>query len=38
MKRRQFAALAALTLALAAPAALAQDRAIKIMVGFPPSR
>lgn len=36
MKRRQFAALAALTLALAAPAALAQDRAIKIMVGFPP--
>ncbi|RYF39829.1 MAG: ABC transporter substrate-binding protein [Comamonadaceae bacterium] len=36
MKRRQFAALAALTLALAAPAALAQDRAIRIMVGFPP--
>lgn len=36
MKRRQFAALAALTLALAAPAALAQDRTLKIMVGFPP--
>ncbi|MBI5275047.1 MAG: ABC transporter substrate-binding protein [Burkholderiales bacterium] len=34
MKRRQFAALAAAT--LAAPAALAQDRTMKIWVGFPP--
>jgi tripartite-type tricarboxylate transporter receptor subunit TctC len=34
MKRRHFAALAATTLAL--PAALAQDRTIKILVGFPP--
>ncbi|HEX7889152.1 MAG TPA: Bug family tripartite tricarboxylate transporter substrate binding protein [Ramlibacter sp.] len=34
MKRRHFAALAAAT--LAAPAALAQDRTLKILVGFPP--
>ena len=34
MKRRHFAALAAS--ALAAPAVLAQDRTMKIMVGFPP--
>ncbi|MBC5764091.1 Bug family tripartite tricarboxylate transporter substrate binding protein [Ramlibacter albus] len=34
MKRRTFAALAAAS--LAAPAALAQDRTIKIWVGFPP--
>ncbi|KQT13466.1 Bug family tripartite tricarboxylate transporter substrate binding protein [Ramlibacter sp. Leaf400] len=34
MKRRQFAALAAASLAL--PAALAQDRTMKILVGFPP--
>lgn len=34
MKRRHFAALAAAT--LAAPAALAQDRTLKIWVGFPP--
>jgi tripartite-type tricarboxylate transporter receptor subunit TctC len=34
MKRRHFAALAAAT--LAAPAVLAQDRTIKIWVGFPP--
>lgn len=34
MKRRQFAALAAASLAV--PAALAQDRTIKILVGFPP--
>src|SRR5688572_28448486 len=38
MQRRHFAALAAATLAaaLAAPAAIAQDRTIKILVGFPP--
>lgn len=34
MKRRQFAALAAASLAL--PAARAQDRTMKILVGFPP--
>jgi tripartite-type tricarboxylate transporter receptor subunit TctC len=34
MKRRHFAALAGA--ALAAPAVLAQDRTLKIMVGFPP--
>ena len=34
MKRRHFAALAATTFAL--PAALAQDRTIKLLVGFPP--
>jgi tripartite-type tricarboxylate transporter receptor subunit TctC len=34
MQRRQFAALAAAT--LASPAVLAQDRTIKIWVGFPP--
>jgi len=34
MKRRSFAALAAATLAL--PAALAQDRTMRIWVGFPP--
>jgi tripartite-type tricarboxylate transporter receptor subunit TctC len=34
MKRRHFAALAAAT--LAAPAVLAQDRTMKIWVGFPP--
>ena len=34
MKRRHFAALAAAT--LAAPAALAQDRTLRIWVGFPP--
>jgi tripartite-type tricarboxylate transporter receptor subunit TctC len=34
MKRRHFAALAGA--ALAAPAVLAQDRTMKIMVGFPP--
>jgi tripartite-type tricarboxylate transporter receptor subunit TctC len=34
MKRRHFAALAAAS--LAAPAVLAQDRTLKIMVGFPP--
>src|SRR5438309_2033630 len=34
MKRRHFAALAGA--ALAAPAVLAQDRTIRIMVGFPP--
>jgi tripartite-type tricarboxylate transporter receptor subunit TctC len=34
MKRRQFAALA--TAALAAPAVLAQDRVMKIWIGFPP--
>ena len=34
MKRRHFAALAGA--ALAAPAVLAQDRSIRIMVGFPP--
>ncbi len=37
MKRRHLAALAGAALvALAAPAALAQDRTMKIMVGFPP--
>jgi tripartite-type tricarboxylate transporter receptor subunit TctC len=37
MKRRHFAALAALAgAALAAPAVLAQERTMKIMVGFPP--
>ena len=38
MHRRSFAALAAATLAaaLAAPAAFAQDRPMKILVGFPP--
>jgi tripartite-type tricarboxylate transporter receptor subunit TctC len=37
MKRRQFAALAAAALAtVAAPCALAQDRTMKILVGFPP--
>ena len=34
MKRRHFAALAGA--ALAAPAVLAQDRTIRILVGFPP--
>lgn len=34
MKRRQFATLAAATLAV--PAVLAQDRTLKILVGFPP--
>ncbi|ROZ64845.1 Bug family tripartite tricarboxylate transporter substrate binding protein [Ramlibacter sp. WS9] len=34
MKRRQFAALAAAT--LAAPAVLAQERTMKIWIGFPP--
>ena len=34
MKRRQFAALAAA--AVTAPQVLAQDRTIKILVGFPP--
>jgi tripartite-type tricarboxylate transporter receptor subunit TctC len=34
MKRRQFAALAAATFAV--PAVLAQDRTLKILVGFPP--
>lgn len=34
MKRRQFSALAAAF--VAAPAAFAQDRAIKVLVGFPP--
>lgn len=34
MKRRHFAALAATTLAV--PAVLAQDRTLKILVGFPP--
>jgi tripartite-type tricarboxylate transporter receptor subunit TctC len=34
MKRRHFAALAAATLAV--PAVLAQDRTLKILVGFPP--
>ena len=34
MKRRQFAALAAA--AVTAPHVLAQDRTIKIVVGFPP--
>ena len=34
MKRRQFAALAAAT--LASPAVLAQDRTVKVLVGFPP--
>src|SRR5262245_20503793 len=39
MKRRHFAALAAATLAvasLAAPAAFAQERTMRIWVGFPP--
>jgi tripartite-type tricarboxylate transporter receptor subunit TctC len=39
MKRRQFAAIAAAAAgaaALSAPALLAQDRTIKILVGFPP--
>jgi len=37
MKRRQFAAIAALAASvLALPAALAQDRVVKIVVGFPP--
>jgi tripartite-type tricarboxylate transporter receptor subunit TctC len=34
MKRRHFAALAAAT--LAAPAVMAQDRTMKILIGFPP--
>ena len=34
MKRRQFAALAAAS--LAAPAILAQERTMKIWIGFPP--
>jgi len=37
MKRRHFAALAAAALAtIALPSALAQDRTLKILVGFPP--
>ena len=37
MKRRQFATLAAASAAaLAAPALLAQERTMKILVGFPP--
>ncbi|MFM9999630.1 MAG: tripartite tricarboxylate transporter substrate-binding protein, partial [Burkholderiaceae bacterium] len=37
MKRRQIAAIAAvLAIAVAAPAALAQDKTLKILVGFPP--
>ena len=37
MKRRQFAAFAtAVAASVAAPAALAQDRTIRILVGFPP--
>ena len=37
MKRRKIAAIAAvLAIAVAAPGALAQDKTLKILVGFPP--